>query len=1085
MATYGTKYIAEWMNTRGHVYRLLIKRRGYTGSSKSIGALAGCALEVQGAQGRIIDPIIKTQLRFSVVDAWDKAETTTEKFGDWQEFFTPDATLYKVELYEMNGSTATIIWSGYITPDSWQEDLDYRGIITITARDNIGHLKDFPFVANGSITPDANGLIEIRWLLERAMEIIEFPMDLSYEQAGQSQYSPEVPCAEDGDYLIESCVVASLFEGMDWYQVLEQTLESIGYAFRYVGGNKCVIGSLRNLPKVGHYTDATSSQIVEFYGGTQELDPAVKKIEEELDYKFTEEVPLEALGSFQFSAGSAYRCIVEGNGDVEPIAAHSAPLDILTNTDGSVWDTGSEMFNPDSRTPDDYLINSEGADGWKQYAMIPGNRDTDDPSTSFRFHTKTAAIRIVVNFAPFPVGIIGTGNDAGKVTSLQYSLFKIRYQVSFVSEDGNTIRYWNGGGWSSDHEHTMIREYDSENEYGTVLEVSLSECKEISTGKIVVRFSNIIYKRWDDAGVGVYARVQSILTGVISTRGAKSNKVTTINNDAYNVAITRRPLFGVLSREMGFVRPTNYTAGLFYYPFVGANPALFPYLARFTDQSATVPLPVLIHQQILCYYFGAARILSGSCGVEERGRFSFGKLCSYKGVSYIFQGGVLDLFSGIVQGAVLREYAVFEELWTGAPTYDDTTHYNTDAPGTGHSGGNSGGGGGGGGGTVTSVGLTMPTGFSVQGSPVTGLGTLAVSYAEGYSIPTTAKQGQWDNKQDAINDLNQIRIGAGKGDTAYQKPQNGIPSTDLASGVIPDVSQFITRLVNDLVNYYTKSETYTKAEVAALIGAIQTFHYEIAASTSAVTSPSNNVLYLIGPTGSGADKYEEYVYDPTKAVNERWVKIGDTSIDLSGLLPKTGGTLTGDLRLKPTNANYGLRIRFGDGDYVYLLEDTDDHLVIYADRGLDLSTGSGYDVTVNGIALTPTDYVTKSGEQTITGEKTFTTKPVHIGSTSGIDVNGSSYIDLGDARLKWDADNHSLYVTKRPGSSYAGSINLVVDGDVGGGGVGTGASVKYVNCASQNAYDSTTPKDPGTIYTIGTAPSFSRIYLGSILIYGS
>lgn len=47
-------------------------------------------------------------------------------------------------------------------------------------------------------------------------------------------------------------------------------------------------------------------------------------------------------------------------------------------------------------------------------------------------------------------------------------------------------------------------------------------------------------------------------------------------------------------------------------------------------------------------------------------------------------------------------------------------------------------------GTVTSVGLSAPTGFSVSGSPVTGGGTLALAFASGYSLPTTAKQGQWD-----------------------------------------------------------------------------------------------------------------------------------------------------------------------------------------------------------------------------------------------------------------------------------------------------------------------------------------------------
>ena len=50
-------------------------------------------------------------------------------------------------------------------------------------------------------------------------------------------------------------------------------------------------------------------------------------------------------------------------------------------------------------------------------------------------------------------------------------------------------------------------------------------------------------------------------------------------------------------------------------------------------------------------------------------------------------------------------------------------------------------------GSVTSVGLTVPTGLSVSGSPITGAGTFAISFASGYSIPTTAKQAQWDAMQ--------------------------------------------------------------------------------------------------------------------------------------------------------------------------------------------------------------------------------------------------------------------------------------------------------------------------------------------------
>lgn len=47
-------------------------------------------------------------------------------------------------------------------------------------------------------------------------------------------------------------------------------------------------------------------------------------------------------------------------------------------------------------------------------------------------------------------------------------------------------------------------------------------------------------------------------------------------------------------------------------------------------------------------------------------------------------------------------------------------------------------------GTVTSVGIAMPTGFSVSGSPITEKGILAIGFATGYSLPTTAKQSNWD-----------------------------------------------------------------------------------------------------------------------------------------------------------------------------------------------------------------------------------------------------------------------------------------------------------------------------------------------------
>lgn len=50
-----------------------------------------------------------------------------------------------------------------------------------------------------------------------------------------------------------------------------------------------------------------------------------------------------------------------------------------------------------------------------------------------------------------------------------------------------------------------------------------------------------------------------------------------------------------------------------------------------------------------------------------------------------------------------------------------------------------------GGGSVTSVSMSVPVGFSISGSPITTAGTLAVTFAAGYALPTTVKQSNWDD----------------------------------------------------------------------------------------------------------------------------------------------------------------------------------------------------------------------------------------------------------------------------------------------------------------------------------------------------
>lgn len=103
-----------------------------------------------------------------------------------------------------------------------------------------------------------------------------------------------------------------------------------------------------------------------------------------------------------------------------------------------------------------------------------------------------------------------------------------------------------------------------------------------------------------------------------------------------------------------------------------------------------------------------------------------------------------------------------------------------------------------------------------------------------------------------------------------------------ATSDLTNDSGFITNAVNDLANYYLKSETYTQAEVDNLIGQISTVRFEIV-QTLPQTGQSN-IIYLLANSGTAPNIYDEYVW-----VNNAWEKIGSTAIDLSNYWTSTSG----------------------------------------------------------------------------------------------------------------------------------------------------------------------------------------------------
>ena len=137
-------------------------------------------------------------------------------------------------------------------------------------------------------------------------------------------------------------------------------------------------------------------------------------------------------------------------------------------------------------------------------------------------------------------------------------------------------------------------------------------------------------------------------------------------------------------------------------------------------------------------------------------------------------------------------------------------------------------------------------------------------------------------------------ISGDKGEPGYT-PQKGIDYyteaeeneleidiTNTVSSMIPDVSNFITASVNNLVNYYLKSETYNKTEVDTLLSTLKTGIFEVVSVLPTPSQDTLNIIYLVPSSNPKTQNIkDEYLTIPLDN-GYVWENIGSTAIDLSG-----------------------------------------------------------------------------------------------------------------------------------------------------------------------------------------------------------
>ena len=130
-----------------------------------------------------------------------------------------------------------------------------------------------------------------------------------------------------------------------------------------------------------------------------------------------------------------------------------------------------------------------------------------------------------------------------------------------------------------------------------------------------------------------------------------------------------------------------------------------------------------------------------------------------------------------------------------------------------------------------------------------------------HRIVTDTEKGIWNNKSDFSGSYNDLT----------NKPT--IPST---TSELTNNSGFITKTVNNLTNYYTKTETYTQTEINELISQLSNLHFEVVETLPTHDIPTNVIFLLAKESESETDVYDEYIY-----INNNWELIGTTQVDLS------------------------------------------------------------------------------------------------------------------------------------------------------------------------------------------------------------
>lgn len=647
-----TKYYKE-IESHGHLWRLeILQDTENTLAPVEIGpVLQGLRLVMQGDQADIDTPIVKTSMEMTFVDAPDLEDN--RKCGYWEEFYTSSATEYVVLLLK----DGVHEWVGYITPDSFSEDLRYRGSVTIIARDGLGALQDYDFDAAG----DSNGLITLYEIINKAWSVLPI---LSNWDSLSTERQSYLPYSVDGySYIFAAKFNISALRGKTWWEVLEEALYATGMVLRFEGKKTFRVRALRQigLNTSGYWMDNKILDVQFRAYGHRDLSPAVKNIKEEAVFDIQDNIidsytPGDAYGEqTTYTYGSSVstqpnltmpvhvitKGLFEGMAAENTIAlnAFAYPAERGRN-----YGPGGEIHNPEI-----LYIAANLVGGTFELAARKIAFDIYVPAGSYK-------ISFDVNKA---VALYQNGTTIGYADNISW--WRYGYEAVFTGDDGSVKTLNNRSGTSTKEpewqDGASSSGYHSISGDSFPVRVESPILQTAIGGTLTVRLrpADLPY-----SANGGYVGIANLALHAVDNAGhsiMETLRITTNYNSKNNIVLTRSPKFA--PNPSTILAPRQIENNI----YVGADEPIGSEQWVFKDDDTPQPLAVLIHQQMLAYYSKPNNMLTGELRDKEGIFPDFTSLWRWSGVYHLLTSGTLNILTGAIENATLREFKRYDHMW--------------------------------------------------------------------------------------------------------------------------------------------------------------------------------------------------------------------------------------------------------------------------------------------------------------------------------------------------------------------------------------------------------------------------------------